>query len=58
MSSFPFQFAIGNEPNQWTPLTNAITYELRSLDDGITHEAPALAVTTRAMRGNFKRRRM
>ena len=27
---------------------------MRSLDDGVTHEAPALIVTTRAMRGNIK----
>ena len=26
-------------------------YKLRSLDDEVSHEAPALAVTTRAMRG-------
>ena len=47
---FPLQMGIGEEQSQWPPHTNAITYELRSLDGAVTHEAPALAVTTRAMR--------
>jgi hypothetical protein len=42
----------GGEQVQWPPHTNAITYEVRSLDDGVIHEAPTLVVTTRAMRGN------
>jgi hypothetical protein len=50
----PFQVAIGNEHSQWPPLTNAITYKLRSIDDGVIHEALTLAVTTRAMRGNIQ----
>ena len=52
--SFPFQTGVGEEQGQWPPQTNVITYELMSLDDEITHEAPALAVTTRAMRGNVQ----
>ena len=44
----------GEEQNQWPPNANVITYELKSLDDGTTREAPALAVTTRAKRGNFQ----
>jgi hypothetical protein len=50
---FP-QVAFGEEQSQWPRHTNAITYELRSLDDGVTHEAPALAVITSAMRGNIQ----
>ena len=42
------------EQSQWPPTANVITYELRSLDEETTHEAPALAVTTRAMRGNVQ----
>ena len=38
--------------NQWSPHANAITYELKGVYEGTTHEAPALAVTTRAMRVN------
>ena len=49
--SIPFQMSVGDEQGQWPPHTNVITYELRSLDDEVLHEAPALAVTTRAMRG-------
>ena len=49
--TLPLQMEIGEDQCQWPPHTNAITYELRSLDDEDTHEAPALAVTTRAMRG-------
>lgn len=52
--SFRLQVTFGEEQNQWPPNANAITYELRSLDDGATHEAPALAITTRAMRGNIQ----
>ena len=52
--SIPFQMGIGDEHDQWPPHTNAITYDLRSLNDGVIHEAPALAVTTRAMRGNIQ----
>ena len=47
----PLQMGIGEDQGQWPLHTNAITYELRSLDDEVSHEAPALAVTTRAMRG-------
>ena len=42
------------EQNQWPPNANMITYELRRLDDGTTCETPALAITTRAMRGNLQ----
>ena len=50
--TLPLQMGIGEEQGQWPPHTNAITYELimRSLDE-VIHEAPTLAVTTRAMRG-------
>ena len=41
---------IREEQGQWPPHTNVITYELKSLGDKVTHEAPALAVTTRARR--------
>ena len=37
---------------QCPPHANSISYELRSLEREVVHEAPALAVTTRAMRGN------
>ena len=42
---------IGEEQSQWPPHTNAITYELKSLGDVVTQEAPALAVTTRTRKG-------
>ena len=41
---------IGKEQGQWPSQTNAITYELKSLGDEVTHQAPALAVSTSAMR--------
>ena len=47
----PLQMEIGEQEGQWLPHTNAITYELKSLGDEVIHEAPALAVTTRARRG-------
>ena len=37
---------------QWSPNTNAITYQLRGVYAGTTCEEPALAVNTRAMRGS------
>ena len=46
----PLPMGIGEEQSQWPPHTNTITYELRSLDGEVIHEAPAMAVTTRAMR--------
>jgi len=49
--TLPLQMGIGEEQGQWPPHTNAITYKLKSLNDQVIHEAPALAVTTRAMRG-------
>ena len=52
--SFPLQVTFGEEQNQWPSHANAVTYELRSLEYGATHEAPTLAVTTRAMRGNIQ----
>ena len=45
------QMGIREDQGQWPPHTNAITYGLRSLDDEVIHEALALAVTTKAMRG-------
>ena len=48
--TLPLQMGIGEKQGQWPSHTNAITYELRSLDDEVVHEAPALAVTTRTMR--------
>ena len=47
----PLQMEIGEEHGQWPPHTNAITYDLKSLGDEVIHEAPALAVATRARRG-------
>ena len=38
--------------NQWPPHANAITYELRGVYEGTTHEEHALAVSTKAMRGS------
>ena len=52
--SFIPQVPPEEEQNQWPPNANVITYELRRLDDGTTCEAPALAVTTRAMRGKIQ----
>jgi hypothetical protein len=52
--SLPSQVAFGEEQIQWPPHTNVITYELRSLDDGVTYEAPVLAVTTRAIRDTIQ----
>ena len=46
--------SVGEEQGQWPPHTNTITYELKSLDDEVTYKAPALVVTTRAMRGNVQ----
>ena len=37
---------------QWLPNVNAITYQLKELYDGTLGEEPAMAVTTRAMRGS------
>lgn len=42
------------EHKQWPLNANAVIYELRSLNDEATHEAPSLAFTTRAMRGNIQ----
>ena len=49
---FPLPMDIGEEQGRWPPHTNVITYELRSLDGEVIHEAPALVVITRAMRKN------
>ncbi len=38
---------------QWSPNANTITYQLRELYDGNIGEEPAMAVTTRAMRGSI-----
>lgn len=48
----PAQATSTEGQNQWPPHANAITYELRGVYEGAIHEAHALAVTTRAMRGN------
>ena len=48
--TLPLQMGIGKEQSQWPPHTNAITYELRSLGDEVIHEAPVLAISTRAIR--------
>jgi hypothetical protein len=48
------QVALKEEQSQWPPHTNVMTYELRSVNDGVTHEAPVLAITTRTMRGNIQ----
>ena len=55
-SDEPFvpQVSLEEEQSQWPTTANVITYELRSLDGGTTHEASALAVTTGAMRGNIQ----
>ena len=37
--SVPFQMGEGKVQSQWPSHTNAITYKLRSLDDGIIHNA-------------------
>ena len=50
---FPTQVAPTDGQGQWPLLANSITYELRSLEGEVVYEAPALAVTTRAMRGNM-----
>ena len=39
----------------WSPNANAITYQLRGVYDGTTCKEPAMAVTTRAMRGSAPR---
>ena len=49
--ALPLQMKIEEERGQWPPHTNAIICELKSLEDEGIHEAPALAVTTRARRG-------
>ena len=49
----PTQLAPTDGQGQWPPHANSITYELRSLEGEVVHEAPALAIITRAMRGNM-----
>ena len=49
----PTQVAPTESQGQWPPQANSITYELKSLDGEVVHETPALAMTTRAMRGNM-----
>ena len=51
------QVAHGEEQNQWPPNANLITYELRGFDEEFKPQAPTLAVTTRAMRGNLQAER-
>ena len=50
---FPTQVASTEGQGQWPPHANSITYELRSFEGEVVHEAPALAVTTRAMKDNM-----
>ena len=52
--AFLLQVAPGEEQNQWPPNANMITYELRGFDEESKPQAPALAVTTRVMRGNLQ----
>ena len=49
----PTQVAPTEVQVQWPPHANSSIYELRSLEGEVVHEAPSLAVTTRAMRGNM-----
>ena len=49
---YPLPMGIEEDQGQWSPYTNAITYELKDLENEVIHEAPALAVTIRARRGN------
>ena len=49
----PTQVAFINGQGRWPPQANSITYELRSLEREVVHEAPALAMTTRIMRSNM-----
>ena len=51
------QVAQGEEQNQWPPNANVITYELRGFDEEWRPQAPAFAVTTRAMRSNLQAER-
>ena len=44
--TFPLQMGIGEEQGQWPLHNNVITYELKSLDYEVIHEASALAVIT------------
>ena len=44
------QIEFEEEQGQWPPHTNAIIYKLKGLRDEVIHNAPALAVTTRARR--------
>lgn len=48
----PTQMTSADGQGQCPPHANSISHELRSLEGEIVHEASALAVTTRAMRGN------
>ena len=50
-NALPLKVEIGGEQGQWSPHTNTITYELKSLENEVSQEAPALAVTTRARKG-------
>ena len=52
--SMPFQMDDREEQGQWPPHTNAITYEMGSFDDEVSHKASTSAVITRAMRGNVE----
>ena len=49
----PIQVAPTDGQGQRPPHANSITYELRSLEKEVVHEAPTLAVTTRVMRDNM-----
>ena len=51
---FFLQLAPRQEENHWPPTANVITYELRDVEGRASQEAPALAVTNKAMRGNLQ----
>ena len=49
----PIQVTPTDSQGQCPSHANFISYELRSLKEEVVHEAPALAIITRAMRGNM-----
>lgn len=54
--SFLLQLEPGQEENQWPPDANVITHKLRGVERA-SQEAPALALITKAMRGNLQAER-
>ena len=49
----PTQVTSTDGQDQCSPHANSISYKLRNLEGEVVHEAPTLAVITRAMRGNM-----